>query len=90
MQARGVYQTELRREEWEKELRRRSQERFRVSTNVPDRATQNVLAMHLGRRRAYAAAVHLSSYSLRNYATDWPTDKSRSTGARMFTAPPGR
>jgi hypothetical protein len=49
MQARGVCQMELRREEREKELRRRSQERFSVSTNVRHRATQTFWAMHLVR-----------------------------------------
>lgn len=94
------YQTELRREkrgeERTKALRKREQQRFSVSTDIRNRATQSFWAMHLEAMdwsgmgvRAYAAAMQLSPHSLRKrrdrldtgeVAIDW----------RAHLHPPGR
>jgi len=81
---------EKRSEEREKELRKRPQRRFGMSTDVRNRVVQAFRAMHVQAInwsgmgvREYAAALSLSPYALRKWrdrldesevATDWRAD----------------
>ncbi|WP_426442501.1 hypothetical protein [Bradyrhizobium genosp. P] len=95
------YQTELRREkhrdERTKALRKRNQQRFSVSTDIRNRATQAFWAMHVeamnwSGMNVRPTPLRCSCRRIRgvNGVTDWIAARSQLTTARIFTPPPVR